>query len=311
MIRKAVIATRGSQLALWQSNWIADRLREIHPGIEVELLVRKTSGDRFLDASLQVLGGKGAFTKEITEAVLGKDADLAVHSLKDLPTQPVPGLRVWAYPVRFDPRDAWFGRNGLAYGDLPPGSVVATGSLRRAALIRHRHPETRIEPIRGNVESRIRKFEEGSMAGMFLAAAGLDRLGLSGKATEKLDPLEFVPAPGQGCLAVEGRDDPETEVLLSPLDHPETRVRILAERGFLSEMEAGCQVPLGAHAVIEGNDLVLRGKVLALDGSRAVEDTARGALTEADSLGRDLARRLLDQGAGEILEAIRESGAET
>jgi hydroxymethylbilane synthase len=311
MRRRVVIATRGSDLALWQSRWVAARLRELHPGLEVDLDIVKTSGDRFQAASLQALGGKGAFTKEIEDALLAGDADLAVHSLKDLPTELPPGLRVWAHPPRFDPRDAWIGRDGLRYADLPGGATVATGSLRRMAQVLNRHPRVSVEPIRGNVDTRLRKFGEGTMAGIFLAVAGLKRLGLADHITEALEPSVFLPAPGQGALAVEGRDDESTRELLEPLDDRDTRDRVTAERGLLAALEGGCQVPVAAMARLEGDDVVLDGLVAAIDGSKLVRGEARGPRSEAESVGRRLADELKARGAVEILAAIRgEAGEE-
>lgn len=305
---KVVIATRGSDLARWQSNWIARRLGEIHPGLEVELRVFKTAGDRFQEASLQVIGGKGAFTKEITDAVLRKEADLAVHSLKDLPTGKVPGLRVWAHPERFDIRDAWIGRDGNPYRTLEAGATVATGSLRRRAQVLHHHPAVRVEDIRGNVDTRLGKFDAGTMAGMFLAKAGLDRLGFSDRITEALDPGTFLPAPGQGALAVEGREDDRTGELLAPLDDAACRAAVTAERSLLAVLEAGCQVPVGAWGRLEGNDLLLDGLVASLDGTRVLREQSRGPRERARDLGEDLARRLLDRGGREILETVRAAG---
>jgi hydroxymethylbilane synthase len=305
---RVVIATRGSALALWQSRWVADRLCELHSGLDVQLHVVKTTGDRFQEAALQAIGGKGAFTKEITEAILRSEADLAVHSLKDLPTQPVPGLRVWAHPPRFDARDAWIGRDGLRYRDLPERAAVATGSLRRRAQVLHQHPGIRVEEIRGNVETRLRKFDEGGMAGMFLAMAGLERLGFSHRVTEALDPAAFVPAPGQGALAIEGREDAVGEALLSPLDDADTRDTVTAERAFLAALEAGCQVPLAASARLEGSELILHGLVASLDGREIVQGEARSDRGRAEALGRSLGADLRERGAGRILEEVRRGG---
>lgn len=304
---RVVIATRGSDLALWQSRWVKSRLEALHPGITVELRTLKTTGDRFLNASLQAIGGKGAFTKEITDAVLRGDADVAVHSLKDLPTQAEPGLRVWAYPQRFDSRDAWIGRDGLRYRDLKPGARVATGSLRRVAQLKHGHPGVEAEPIRGNLNTRLRKFDEGTMDGMFLAVAGLERLGWAERITERLDPGIFLPAPGQGALAVEGRDDAATQALLAPMDDPDTRDTVAAERAFLAELEAGCQIPVAASAVLRGTAVALDGLVAGLDGSEVLRDTGEGPRSEAAAVGRALARRLVERGAGRILDAVRKA----
>jgi hydroxymethylbilane synthase len=304
---RVVIATRGSDLARWQSNWIAKQLRTTHPGLEVELRIYKTVGDRDQAASLQVIGGKGAFTKEITEAVLRGEADVAVHSLKDLPTDPVPGLRVWAHPGRLDLRDAWIGRDDLSYQDLEEGSVVATGSLRRRAQVLSHHPGISVEDIRGNVDTRLRKFREGSMAGMFLAMAGLIRLGFDDRVTEALEPGRFLPAPGQGALAVEGREDEPTEALLSPLDDMDCRVAVTAERSLLAVLEAGCQVPVGAWARLEDGDLVLDGLVASLDGIKVIRSQERGSPDRATEIGKEVAARLIEGGGGEILASIREA----
>jgi len=308
---RVVIAPRGSALALWQSRWVAARLTALHPGLTVDLHIVKTTGDRFQEAALQAIGGKGAFTKEITEALLRGEADLAVHSLKDLPTQPVPGLRVWAHPPRFDVRDAWIGRAGLRFRDLPRGAVVATGSLRRRAQLLGHHPGARVEDLRGNVETRLRKFDEGNMAGMFLAMAGLERLGFSNRVTEALDTSVFLPAPGQGALAIEGRDDAAGEALLAPLDDRETRDTTTAERSFLAALEAGCQVPLGASARMQGDEIVLQGLVATLDGTEIVRSETRGDRKRASELGKGLAAELWNRGAGRILDAVRRGGGMT
>ncbi|MBI5511109.1 MAG: hydroxymethylbilane synthase [Deltaproteobacteria bacterium] len=304
---KAVIGTRGSKLALWQSNFIADRLRTLHPGLSVELSVIKTSGDKFQDMSLPAIG-KGAFTKEIEEALLAGDVDLAVHSLKDLPTATPDGLTVWAYPARFDPRDAWIGRNGLRYTTMSDGATIATGALRRTAQVKHRFPKAKIEALRGNVDTRLKKFAEGQMSGMFLAAAGLKRLGLEAHITELLAPELFLPAPGQGALAIEGRSDLATGDLLRPLDDANTRAQVTAERSLLATLEGGCQVPIAALAQLVGDELVLDGLVADLEGDVLVRDVVRGPRAKAAVLGERLAERLLERGARQILHALRQQG---
>ncbi len=302
---RLILGTRGSALALWQSNWVAARLRERFPGLTVTLEVIKTSGDRFQEQALTVIGGKGAFTKEIQDALLGGAIDLAVHSLKDLPTDPVPGLRVWAHPARFDPRDAWIGRDGLRYADLPARAQVATGALRRAAQLRHRFPSVEVVPIRGNVDTRLRKFRDGAMHGMFLAAAGLDRLGLAEVITERLAPDDVLPAPGQGALAVEGRADGGAGELLAALDDPPTRARVTAERAFLAALEGGCQLPVAAHATLDGDTLHLDALVADLDGRELVRDARSGPAADAAHLGEALARALLDRGGAGMLARAR------
>ncbi len=300
----AVIGTRGSQLALWQSNFIAGELRKLHPGLQVELKIIKTSGDRFQEQALSNIG-KGAFTKEIQEALLAGEVDVAVHSLKDLPTAAPLGLRVWANPPRFDPRDAWIGRDGLDYEQLGSSPVVATGALRRSAQVKHRFPHAVIEPLRGNVDTRLRKFAEGRMHGMFLAAAGLTRLGLTEHITARLDPKIFLPAPGQGALAIEGRDDATTGSLLAPLDDPGTRAQVTAERAFLSTLEGGCQVPIAALATTVGDDLVLDGLVADLTGHTLLREQLRGPARAAFALGEHLAETLKSRGADQILKQLK------
>ncbi len=310
MKSKVIIGTRGSQLALWQSRWTADRLRETHDRLEVELQIIKTSGDTFREAALTVLGGKGVFTKEIQDAVLDGRVDVAVHSLKDLPTQIIPGLRVWAHPQRFNPCDAWIGRGGIAYLDLPADATIATGSLRRGAQVLARYPGAVIEPLRGNVDTRLRKFEEGEklgLDGMILAQAGLERLRLTAHVTEVLDAEIFLPAPGQGALAIEGRDDDETRHLLAPLDDRDTRDRVTAERMLLARLEGGCQVPIGALARLDGSDMVLDALVSDVDGCGLIRQTMRAPRDQAEKLGRDLACALLARGGDAILERIRQA----
>jgi hydroxymethylbilane synthase len=303
--RRVVLASRGSPLARWQSEWVAARLGEAHPDLVVEYSIVKTTGDRFQAASLQVIGGKGAFTKEIQDALLAGQADVAVHSLKDLPTEPTHGLCLWAIPPRFDARDAWLGRNGVRFADLPRDAVVATGSLRRIAQLKHRHPTARIEPIRGNIDTRLRKFHEGAMDGMLMAMAGLERLKLLEQVTEAIDPEILLPAPGQGALAVEGRDDADTRALLAPLDDRRTRIAVEAERAFLAAMGAGCQVPLGAWATVTGDAVRLSGMVAGLDGRVLLRGRSEAPPDDPLLAGERLAEELRAQGAEAILEEAR------
>ena len=303
-----IIGSRGSALALWQSNWVAEQLRQKHPHLTVQIEIIKTRGDRMQQAALNTIG-KGAFTKEIQDGLLNGSIDVAVHSLKDLPTDPLPGLRVWAHPERFDPRDAWFGRGGILFADLPEDAVIATGALRRAAQSLHQYPKATVEPLRGNVDTRLRKFREGTMHGMFLACAGLDRLDLADSLTERLDPKVFLPAPGQGALAIEGRDDERTGALLCVLDHQQTRQRVVAERAFLATLEGGCQVPIAALAQIDGDTLTLDGLVADVDGTELIRDQESGNRAQAQTIGEHLGRRLLESGGDQILARLRSAHA--
>jgi hydroxymethylbilane synthase len=304
---RVIIGTRGSKLALWQANWVAEKLRDTHPGLEVKLQIIKTTGDRFQQASLAVLGGKGAFTKEIQDALLERHIDVAVHSLKDLPTQAIDGLRVWAHPRRFDPRDAWLARDGRSYDGLPERPVIATGALRRRAQLLHRYPGAVVEDLRGNVDTRLAKLREGNMHGMFLACAGLMRLDRGDQITEILEPGTFLPAPGQGALAIEARDEAVSQRLLAPLDDPDTRAQVTAERAFLATLEGGCQVPIAALATLEQGNLQLDGLVASPDGDELLRDVVRGPREEARTIGEQLARELIARGGDRLLEHIRDA----
>ncbi len=307
MTPKLVIGTRGSALALWQANRVADLLRKAHPDLEVTLLIIRTAGDRFQEAQLTTLGGKEAFTKELQDALLARRIDAAVHSLKDLPVAAVTGLRVWAYPEREDPRDAWLGRDGLRYADLKAGAVVATASLRRAAQIKARFPEVTVVPVRGNVDTRLRKLKEGTMSGMLLARAGLARLGLADAITETLEPAVMLPAPGQGALAVEGRSDSFCEGLLAPLDNPAARDRVSAERAFLGGLGGDCLVPIAGLAELRGDTLHLEGLIADADGQEVLRDHVEGPRQQARQLGEALARSLIARGARRIMDALRQT----
>jgi hydroxymethylbilane synthase len=298
------IGTRSSPLALWQANHVADRLRPLASPRPVELVHVQTEGDRDQSASLAHIGGQGVFTKEIQRALLAGRVDVAVHSLKDLPTDPVAGLVLAAVPPRGPTGDVLVAPRPTRFDDLPRGARVATGSLRRRAQLLHRRPDLRLEDIRGNVETRLRKLSEQGFDALILAQAGLERLGLAGVITEVLDPAWMLPAVGQGALGLECRaDDLETCALLARLDDPPTRSAVEAERALLYHLGGGCQVPLGAAARVEGDRLVLRGAVLAADGSRRIAGEESGSATEAAVVGERLAVRLRSQGAGELIAA--------
>ncbi|MFN0172573.1 MAG: hydroxymethylbilane synthase [Bryobacteraceae bacterium] len=291
-----VIGSRGSQLALWQANWVQSRLENL--GFEVRIQIIKTTGDRITQVPLAQVGSKGLFTKEIEEALLDGSVDLAVHSLKDLPTELPAGLVLAAVPERADPRDAVVGRK---LADLPPGAKVGTSSLRRAAQLRHLRPDLVIESIRGNVDTRLRKLEEGQFQSILLASAGLLRLGWQDRIVEILDPETMCPAVGQGALALETRADGRGYVACQALDHAGTHAAVTAERAVLATLGGGCQVPIGAHAVAVDGVLHVRALVIAPDASKVVKASHSGAVDRASAVGRELGERLLADGAASIL----------
>jgi hydroxymethylbilane synthase len=296
------IGTRASPLALWQANHVADRLRPLAAPRPVELVHVQTEGDRDQSASLAHIGGRGVFTKEIERALLDGRVDVAVHSLKDLPTQPVDGLILAAVPKRGPTGDVLVANGVSRFDDLPVGAKVATGSLRRRAQLLHRRPDLRLADIRGNVETRLRKLQDGGFDALVLAQAGLERLGLNGVVTEVLDSRWMLPAVGQGALGLECRsDDFPTRQMLANLDEPATRSAVEAERALLLHLGGGCQVPLGALAQVYGDTVVLRATVLAVDGSRRIAGEESGPVGSAGDVGDRLAARLRELGAAELL----------
>jgi hydroxymethylbilane synthase len=293
------IGTRGSQLALRQARWVAERLAEAGEPSRLEII--RTTGDKIADAPLARIGGKGLFTKEIEEALLEGRIDLAVHSLKDLPTELPAGLRLAAVPPREDPRDALV---GARLADLPEGARVGTSSLRRSAQLRALRPDLRIEPVRGNLDTRLRKLEEGRYDALVMAAAGLKRMGWQERISEYL-PAEWIcPAPGQGALAIETRADGEAARICSALEDAAARAEVTAERAVLAGLGGGCQVPVGAYAEFREGRLAIRAAVISPDGSRVIRAEAQGSAAQAAELGGELARRLLERGARAVLEAV-------
>ncbi len=301
---KLIIGSRGSKLALWQANHIADRLRGQHSGLEVSIEVIKTKGDKILDVSLNKIGGKGLFTKELEEAILRRDVDLAVHSLKDLPTEIPDGLEAAVITHRQYGADALLCRQHEGLNEMPAGAVVGTSSLRRKVQLAALRPDLVFNDLRGNVDTRIRKLEEGLYDAIVLAQAGLMRLGLEQKITEILDSKSVLPAAGQGALALEYRQgDQRTLGLLSFLDHEPTRHEVSAERDFLGRLGGGCQVPIGAHAVTrDDGSLLLRGMISDLEGKKIMHGEIVGA--PGGTMGVELAERLLADGAQRIVEEI-------
>jgi len=301
------IATRRSPLAKWQANHVAGLLRAREPGLDVQLHELVTKGDKILDVALARVGGKGLFVKEIEDALLAREAQIAVHSMKDLPAVLADGLALGAVPEREDPRDALCSPRWKTWSALPKGAKVGTSSLRRAAQLKVLRPDLEIEMVRGNVETRLRKASEGLDA-VVLAYAGLRRLGLAEHATYVFPPEEMLPAVAQGALALEARaDDPETMRRLAPLDHAETRVRVEAERGLLRRLEGGCQVPIAAHATVAGDRVTLRALVASLDGKNVVRGERSGPNADARAMGTALAEDLLSRGAREILAACEDA----
>lgn len=296
------IGTRGSRLALWQANFVRDGLLQVCPDRPVELIEIQTVGDRVRDVPLAQMGGEGIFTKEIQRALLDGSVDVAVHSLKDLPTNEVAGLMLAAVPPRAATADVFVSKRHARFDDLPEGACVATSSPRRRAQALFKRPDLNLVDIRGNVETRLRKLEEQELDALILAQAGLERLGHRAAITEVLDVAWMLPAVGQGALGLEcRRDDHDTIDCLVKLDDPLARQSALAERALLRNLGGGCQVPIGAHTVIDGKTLTLRGTVLAPDGSERLEGAETGLLADAEQLGAVLARNLLDMGARELL----------
>lgn len=296
------IGTRGSVLALWQAEWVKSQLLALHQEVSVELVVIKTTGDKILDVPLAKVGGKGLFVKEIEEALLAGRADLAVHSVKDVPAELPEGLHLAVMPPREDPRDALISRNGVALAQLPQGARVGTSSLRRSAQLLHLRPDLRIENLRGNVDTRLRKLESEGFDAIVLAAAGVKRLELSHVVSEYLDPEQMLPAVGQGALGIETRiDDAFTNQMVASLAHQDTMITVSAERAFLNRLEGGCQVPIGGHAVMDGEELVLTGMVADLKGARLVRKQMRGKGQQSELIGRRLAEEVLASGGAEIL----------
>jgi hydroxymethylbilane synthase len=294
-----VIASRGSQLALWQARWVERQLAGM--GHESRIEIIKTTGDKITDVALSKVGSKGLFTKEIEEALLEGRADLAVHSLKDLPTDLPSGLVLAGVPEREDPRDAILGRR---LGDLSNGARVGTSSLRREAQLRFRRPDLAVEPLRGNLDTRLRKLQEGRYEAIVLAVAGLKRLGWEERIAEVLSPGVMCPAIGQGALALETRETGLARDACAKFDHPETRAAVTGERAVLAALGGGCQVPIGANATVHNGCLRLRAVVAAPDGSQLVSAETEGTAANAAEIGRDLARELLDRGARRILDAV-------
>jgi hydroxymethylbilane synthase len=310
MSEKFVIGSRGSDLALWQANYVKASLENLFPEDRFEIKIIHTTGDQVLDTALSKIGDKGLFTKQIEAALLDESIDMAVHSLKDLQTVQPDGLVIGAVCERETPNDVFISKSGGTIDDLTDGARVATGSLRRRSQLLHYRTDIKIEEIRGNVPTRLRKFDGSDLDGMILAYAGVYRLGL-GDRVSQLIPFEIMlPAVGQGAVAIEIRaDDQRTAKVVSKLNHQPTRTCITAERAFLRRLEGGCQVPIGAHATLDGDTVTLEGMVGSLDGIVVFRERVAGKAEDADSLGTRLAEDLIKLGARELLDNTREQAA--
>ncbi|MCX7193641.1 MAG: hydroxymethylbilane synthase [Proteobacteria bacterium] len=304
-LARLVIASRESALAMWQAEHIRDRLRALYPQTEVSILGMTTQGDQILDVSLSKIGGKGLFVKELETALEDGRADFAVHSLKDVPMVLPTGFVLAAIGEREDPHDALVSNLYGSLAELPAGSIVGTSSLRRESQLRARFPHLKIEPLRGNVQTRLRKLDEGLYAAIILAAAGLKRLGLSSRIRAIISSEDSLPAVGQGALGIECRADrADVAAMLQPLHHAGTAACVLAERAMSRALNGSCQVPLGGFAEVQGEQLRMRGFVASTDGQRMLRAEAVGEIENPEALGRKIAGALLAQGAGEILAAL-------
>jgi len=305
-LRKQIrIGTRASALALWQAEWVKSELEKKYPGVTVTLTKIKTTGDKILDVPLAKVGGKGLFVKEIEEAMLANEIDIAVHSMKDVPTFFPDGLHLSCITKREDARDALLTRNKVAFKDLPQGANVGTSSLRRQAQLMSVRPDFVIHQLRGNVDTRLRKLKEGQYDAIILAAAGVNRLGLAENVSEYLSPELSLPAIGQGALGIECRvDDRELNDMISFFNHTDTRTCVTGERALLRRLEGGCQVPIACYGQVLAGKLKLIGLVGSVDGKRIVKDSIEGDPEKAEKLGVTLAEKLLSQGADVILREV-------
>jgi len=299
------IGTRASRLALWQAKWVAAQL-EKNPDVKVTLHKIKTSGDKILDVPLAKIGGKGLFVKEIEEALLRGEIDLAVHSMKDVPTVLPDLLEIFSMTEREDPRDAISTRYPITDVDeLPSGATIGTSSLRRQALLLNRRPDFKIAALRGNLDTRLRKLQEGEFDAVVVAAAGVRRLGFESQVTAYLSVDQSLPAMGQGVLGIECRKgDAIVQEHIAPLNHPPSALAVTAERAFVDRLEGGCQVPIGAYAVVTDTSIRLEGLVATIDGTRVIRSEITGLIKDAGGLGVTLAEELLSKGAGEILTEV-------
>ncbi|HBV96792.1 MAG: hydroxymethylbilane synthase [Peptococcaceae bacterium BICA1-7] len=306
-MREIRIGTRESRLAMWQAGWVAERIKEISPGCAVRLVGIKTKGDNILDAALSKIGDKGLFTRELEHAMIREEIDMAVHSMKDLPTLIPDGLTIGAVCLREYPGDVLVSKNGCKLSDLRPGAVIGTSSLRRIAQLKRVRPDFQFVNVRGNLNTRLKKLAEQDIDALVLAYAGLIRLGFRDRISEKLPFDILLPAVGQGAVGVEARvGDRFVMDLLKEIDHGPSRLAISAERALMRRLEGGCQVPIGALAIKDDQELLLEAMVASLDGSAMIRLSLTGSVNDPESLGTRLAEAMLAKGAGEILRKVRQ-----
>jgi len=303
--QKIVIGSRGSQLALWQANWVKSELERLHDNVDIDIRIIATSGDIIQDVPLAKIGGKGLFVKEIEEALLANEIDLAVHSMKDVPMELPTELGISVITKRENPLDALISKNGEKLADLPQGATIGTSSLRRSSQLLKYRDDFKIHPLRGNVDTRLRKVEEGKYDAILLASAGLNRLGWANRITEEISHDILLPAMGQGALGIETRlDDMMIYDFISTLNHEETNYAVTAERSLVGRLDGGCQVPIGAYARVEKGLITLKGLVASLDGEIIYKLENVGPVDDAINIGQELGSKLLKMGANEILEKL-------
>jgi hydroxymethylbilane synthase len=303
--RKIKIGSRGSPLALWQANWIKGQLETQNPGIPVEIIIIKTSGDKIQDVPLAKIGGKGLFVKELEESMLRNQVDFAVHSMKDMPIKFPFALCIAAVTKRENPFDALVSKNNIKLDDLPKGAKVGTGSLRRMSQLLHYRPDLDLVPLRGNLDTRIKKLETEGLDAIILAAAGLIRMGWEDKISEIISPEILLPAMGQGAVGIEARKhDVDNQILLADMDDEDTHLSLDAERAVVTQLEGGCNVPIGAFATIEGDEMTLKGLVASLDGKTVHQTECKGRKIDAKTIGKELGNTLLEMGGDKIMQKI-------
>ena len=304
-LHKIVIGSRGSQLALWQANWVKSELERLHNSVNVNIRIIATSGDKIQDVPLAKIGGKGLFVKEIEEALLVKEIDIAIHSMKDVPMKLPEELQISVITKRENPLDALISKNGEKLDDLPLGSTIGTSSLRRSSQLLKYRGDLKIEALRGNIDTRLKKLDEGKYGAILLAAAGLNRLGWANRITEEVSHEILLPAMGQGALGIETRrDDIQIYNFISDLDHEQTHCAVNAERALVGALDGGCQIPIGAYATVDGRLIRLRGLVASLDGKTIYKLDKTGAVGGASKIGQELGAELLKMGADYILKNL-------